>query len=130
MFELIRHHEWSRAKTAAEKLLETQPTNSLLHAYRGLCYFEEENWAVAAESFRRATFLDPKYWQAASKLAECYQRLHKYREGLEVCQEFIIVNPNDPALESLLQYFQEMAKLPLQGWERTSHLAHEITMND
>lgn len=128
VFQLIQRHRWAEAKQAAESLLQAQPTNPQLHAYRGLCYFHEENWAIAAESFHRATCLDPQYWQAASRLAQCYERLHEYRKGLDVCEEFVKVNPNDPALESLLEYFQDMAKLPLEGWERSAHLAYHVVL--
>lgn len=128
VLKLIQAHNWPEAKRVSEELLLQQPTNPMLHAYRGLCYFEEQNWTVAAESFRRATFLDPKFWQAASKLAQCYERLHEYRKGLEICEEFIRIQPNDPCLESLLVYFGDMAKVRQEGWERTRHLSHHVTM--
>lgn len=128
IYELIQRGDWANAESQATETLASQPTNARVHAYLGLCRFHRMDFESAAQSFRTATFLDPQYWQAGAKLAQCYERLHRLEEGLEVCQEFIRVQPADHTLQGLLEYFQDRAKVRQEGWERTAHLAHEVTM--
>ena len=124
----MQNNQWAEALSSATQLLVQQPTNPKLQAYAGLCHMQARRFQEASEFLKRATQLDPFYWEAASKLAQCYYQLHAYRQGLDLCEHFIKVQPNDPTLQFMLKYFSEMHISRVEGWERTAHLAHEVTL--
>jgi tetratricopeptide (TPR) repeat protein len=125
---LMRQGRWDEAAIACKSALQVQPTNPKMHAYLGLCHFQKQDFPVAAESFKRATALDPQFWQAGAKLAQCLERMRRYDEGLEIATEFLRIQPNDITLQGLVRYLSGMARGRREGWERTAHLGFEVKM--
>lgn len=119
--------DWEGAAHACRAALQVTPTNPRLHAYLGLCFFHRGDFATAADSLRRATNLDPKFWQAGAKLAQCYDRLHRYEEAYAVASDFLKVMPTDSTLQGLVYTLKDRVRGNRRdGWERTQHLAHEV----
>lgn len=125
---LMRQGRWDDAAIACKAALQVQPTNPKMHAYLGLCHFQRQDFPSAADSFRRATALDPQFWQAGAKLAQSLERMRRYDEGLEVATEFLRIQPNDITLQGLVRYLSGMARGRREGWERTAHLGFEVRM--
>ncbi len=125
--QLLALGRLDEAQVECQAAIQVQPTNPKLHAYLGMCYFRRSEWLPASESFRRATALDPGFWQAGCKLAQCLDRMRRYDEALAVAKEFAHVQPNDNTLQGLVVLLSDLAKGDRKdGWERTSHLAHKV----
>jgi len=124
---LMKNQQWDEAVTACRSALQVTPVNARIHAYLGMCYFRKAEYELASESFRRATCLDPKMWEAGAKLAQCYDRLHRREEAFSVAKQWLCVNPSDRSLQALVQALGEQVQgNRLDGWERTRHLAHKV----
>jgi len=124
---LMQRGDWDNAILACKSALQVTPVNAKLHAYLGMCLFRKGDYATASESFRRATLLDEKFWEAGAKLAQCYDRLHRYEEAYSVAKQFSRVNPNNTALQALVHALEGQVRgNRVDGWERTRHLAHEV----
>ena len=122
--------DWDSAIAACRTGLMSTPCNPKIHAYLGMCFFRKGDFANAIEPFRRATLLDPKFWQAGAKLAQCYDRLRRFEEAYSVAKEWIRVQPNDPTLQGLVFALENQVKgNRLDGWERTRGLAHKVTFS-
>lgn len=123
----MRRGDWDGAVLACRAALQVTPTNARLHGLLGVCLFRKNDFAAAAESLRRATTLEPKFWEAGAKLAQCYDRLHRYEEAYSVAKEFLRVNPNDRTLQGLVFGLENQIRgNRVEGWERTRHLSHEV----
>ncbi|AIE87258.1 hypothetical protein OP10G_3890 [Fimbriimonas ginsengisoli Gsoil 348] len=95
-----------------------------------MCYFRKNEYAAAIDPLRRACTLDPKCWQAGARLAQCYDRLHRYEEAYEIAKVWQRVNPSDPTLQGLVYTLEHQVRGNRKdGWERTQHLAHEVTFS-
>lgn len=124
---MMQRGDWENAILACRSALQVTPGNARLNAYLGMCLFRKADFALAAESFRKATLLDPKFWEAGAKLAQCYDRMHRYEEAYSVAKEWLKVNPNDHTLQGIVHALEYQVRgNRLDGWERTRHLAHEV----
>lgn len=124
--EFIRNGQWDHAEAAAREQISETPTVAKPHAYLGLCFYRRDQFAEAEPHFRRAAHLDPQFVDAGVKLAQCLQRMHRYRESLEVAEQFLRLRPNDHTLEGLVEFLRPMVHGERQGWERTMGLERKI----
>lgn len=60
---------YDKARIAADKLLQLQPDNAVVHDLRGLVLVGNKDMAGARASFEKARALQPAYYQAAANLA-------------------------------------------------------------
>jgi Flp pilus assembly protein TadD len=125
---LMQRGQWDEAIAACRAALQVTPTNARLNGYLGMCLFRKGDFAAAIDPFRRATMLDPKFWEAGAKLAQCYDRLHRYEEAYSVAKEWLRLAPSDRILQGLVYTLEDQVKGNRKdGWERTGHLHHEVT---
>jgi len=124
---LMQRQAWDDAILECKAALQLQPTNSRLYGYLGLCYFRKGDYQQAIEPFRKASVLDPNFWEAGAKLAQCYDRLKRYEEAYEIAKEWLRVRPNCHTLQGLVDGLKDQVRgNKIEGWERTAHFAHEI----
>lgn len=125
----LQQGKWEEAEFASRAALQICPANAKLHAYLGVCLFRQNKFDSAAESFSRATILDPKFSDAGAKLAQCYDRLHRYEEAYVVASEWIHVDPNNRILQALVRALELQVKgNRTDGWQRTAHLEVEVRL--
>jgi tetratricopeptide (TPR) repeat protein len=124
----MRQGRWDDAITQCRSALQVQPINPRLHAYLGLCHFQKQEWPQAADSFKRATALEPSFWQAGVKYAQSLERMGRNAEALEVAQEYIRIQPNDITLQGLIRYLSQIVQGRKDGWERTAHLGYNVKL--
>jgi Flp pilus assembly protein TadD len=123
--------DWDGAIAACKAALQLVPVDAKLHGYLGCCYFRKGDYASAIEPFRRATALNPKFWEAGTKLAQCYDRLHRYEEAYATAKEWLHVRPGDHTLEGIVFALKDMVHGPVkEGWERTEFLAHHVEFSN
>jgi tetratricopeptide (TPR) repeat protein len=126
---LMAQGRWEEAEYACKAALQIQPVSAKLHAYLGLCKFRQNLFEAAAESFKRATCLDPNFVDAGAKHAQALDRLQRYEEAYVVATEWLRVRPSDRTLQGLVHGLQNHVKgNRTDGWERTAHHAHRIVM--
>ncbi|CAN5410399.1 hypothetical protein BH11ARM1_BH11ARM1_16820 [soil metagenome] len=125
---LMQQQDWDGVEAAAILSLQQNPCNPRIHAYLGLCLFQKQDWAAAEAEFQKATALQPDFWEAGAKLAQCYERQHMYSEALIVAKEFHHVQPNDHTLAGLIEYLEPMVHDRVDGWERTAQLGYQVTL--
>ncbi len=129
--QLMQQQQWDDAIVHCKAALQLQPTNAKLHGYHGMCHFRKREYELAVEPFRKACALDPHFWQAGAKLAQCYDRLKRFEEAYEVAVEWLRVHPCDHTLQGLAEALQYQVKgNKVEGWERTAHLAYEVRFTD
>ena len=123
----LQQGKLDEAISACNEALMEQPTNARFHAYLGMCHFRKAEFEPAAQSFQRATALDPNFCDAAVKLAQCYDRLRKYEESYSIAKEWLQIYPNNRVLQGLVDALQHRVKGNRQdGWERSAHMAHAV----
>lgn len=128
---LMARGQWDEAIVACKSALQVTPVNPKMNAYLGMCYFRKNDFASAIEPFRRATLLDPKFWQAGAKLAQCYDRLRRYEEAYATAREWIKVNPNDHTLQGLIHALEHQVQGNRRdGWERTHALNRRVQFSE
>ncbi len=99
----------------------------MLHAYLGICLYKQNQFAPAAESFKRATLLDPKFVDAGVKLAQCYDRLRQYEEAYVVAREWLTICPSNRTLQGLVHGLELQVKgNRVDGWEKSRHFGHNV----
>ncbi len=121
--EIERHLDegrWKEAFQAAKELVARQPALPKAHAYLGLCYARFGELAKAAESLRTAFELQPHFWEAGIKLAECLDQLGRYEEALEVAQRTLKDRPSDEAVIGLVRGLQrQLPERITDGWQKS-----------
>jgi Flp pilus assembly protein TadD len=123
----MRQGDWEGAKAATQAALLQVPTNPHLHAYLGICFFRQNRFEEAEPCFRRASTLDPGFWQAGAKHAQCLYQLRRREEAYQVAKHWSSVNPNDNTLRGLIHTLQHQVRGTHQeGWERTRGLGYKI----
>jgi tetratricopeptide (TPR) repeat protein len=124
---LMQQQRWDDAILECKAVLQVQPTNARLWGYLGMCHFKKCEYQQAIEPFRKASILNPSFWEAGAKLAQCYDRLKRYEEAYVVAKEWLAVRPNDHTLQGLVDGLKLQVKgNKKEGWERTAHLAYDI----
>ena len=107
---LMQADQWSEALAACKVLAVSQPANSKVHAYLGICHYHFGDFRSAAEELSRAWALDPHFWQAGKKLIRCYDQLGKVHEALNTAYEVQRVRPSDPDLTHDVAKFEKLIR--------------------
>lgn len=127
---LIQRGDWANAIVQCQAAIQVTPTNAKLHAYLGICYFRQEDFANAEPCFRRAGILDERFWQAGAKHAQCLYKLRRYEEAFQVAKTWAKVNPSDNTLRGLIITLEHQVKGTFQeGWERSRGAGYDIRLN-
>jgi Flp pilus assembly protein TadD len=127
---LMQQGRWDDASSRLQAMLQVQPVNPKLHAYLGCCHFRKNEFEKAAECFRRAVTLDPKYWEAGLKLAQSLDRLMRYKEALQVAEEFLHLRPNEGSLQALVNGLRrQQGAVEEESWQKsTKPMPHSVTL--
>ena len=126
---LMQRGDWANAMVQTRAALQVTPTNPKLHAYLGMCYFRQNDFANAEGCFRRAGALDERFWEAGTKHAQCLDRLHRYEEAFTVAKQWLKVHPGNRTLEGIIMALQHQVRGDHQeGWERTRAINYNVTL--
>ena len=109
-------------------VLQVTPGNGRILGLLGMCHYRKQDYANAAECFRRATLLDPKFVEAGLKHAQCLDRLRRYEEAFTVANEWLHVQPSNHMLRSLVESLRQHAHGTSQGWERTASMGKTVRL--
>jgi len=127
----MQRQAWDDAIIECKAALQLQPTNARLWGYLGMCHYRKGEFQLAIEPFRKASVLDPRFYQAGAKLAQCYDRLKRHEEAYATAKEWLAVQPSDHTLQGLVEGLKHQVKgNKKEGWERTAHLAYQIKFSD
>ena len=126
---LLAQGKLAEAAESCQVAILRHPTNARFHAYLGMSLFRTEQFAPAESSFRRATLLDPKFWEAGVKHAQCLYQLRNFEEAYKVAMEWAKVRPADNTLRGLIEFLKPLIQGERQGWERTVNLERKIVMH-
>jgi len=88
------HRDWARPELA--KLVEAAPANALYHYWVGRLDYDDQQFAKAVESLRRAVELDPGLAKAHDSLGLCYEALGRFDEAERSWQEAIRLESAKP----------------------------------
>lgn len=109
-------------------VLQVTPGHARVLGLLGMCHYRKQEFAPAAECFRRATLLDPNFVDAGLKHAQCLDRLHRYEEAYEVANRWMHVQPSNTTLRGLVETLSQHHQGTRQGWERTASLGKTVTL--
>ena len=90
----LGHRDWARPELA--KLVEAAPGNALYQYWTGRLDYDDQQFAKALESFRRAVGLDPGLAKAHDSLGLCYEALGRFDEAERSWQEAIRLESGKP----------------------------------
>jgi Flp pilus assembly protein TadD len=123
--------QWEGAKAASEELVNERPTLPAAHAYLGLCHYHFSDFAEAEKCFRRATTLDPHYWEAGIKHVQCLDRLQQFEEAYEVAQYWQKEQPNNATIAGLVHGLSFHAQGRTDAWQKSvTPPYHIVQMRD
>jgi predicted Zn-dependent protease len=86
---LIREEKWSKARTAINAALKSEPDNHWLLTRLGLTHYEQRDYPKALEYVERARELAPRCPLAAWDHAGTLQMLGRHNEAIEVYRSLI-----------------------------------------
>jgi tetratricopeptide (TPR) repeat protein len=90
----LGHGDWARPELA--KLVDAAPENALYHYWTGRLDYDDQQFAKAVESLRRAVELDPKLAKAHDSLGLCYEALGRFDEAERSWREAIRLESGTP----------------------------------
>jgi Flp pilus assembly protein TadD len=90
----LGHRDWARPELA--KLVEAAPGNALYPYWTGRLDYDDQQFAKAVESLRRAVELDPGLAKAHDSLGLCYEALGRFDEAERSWQEAIRLESGKP----------------------------------
>jgi tetratricopeptide (TPR) repeat protein len=90
----LGRRDWARPELA--KLVEAVPGNALYRYWTGRLDYDNQQFAKALESFRRAVELDPGLAKAHDSLGLCYEALGRFDEAERSWQEAIRLESGEP----------------------------------
>jgi Flp pilus assembly protein TadD len=90
----LGHRDWARPELA--KLVEATPANALYPYWTGRLDYDDQQFAKAVESLRRAVELDPGLTKAHDSLGLCYEALGRFDEAERSWQEAIRLESGKP----------------------------------
>ena len=123
----MRNSRWREAQRACRALLFSRPTDSLLHAWEGLCFFRLGQFAAAEPCFMRASVLDPDFVGAGVKRCQCLERLGMIDEAVRLAREWSARRPNEPTLRALIHnYGNRPDPYRTDAWERTARRKRSV----
>lgn len=86
---LMEQGRWAEAASALQHEVELQPTNAALLGRLGRCHFQLRNFEEAAGWLRRATLIDPDYYQGGFLLALALDRARQGEDALHVAEYWL-----------------------------------------
>src|SRR5579862_2839095 len=92
---LIDEGKWEDAISACQAVLQVQPTNGKYYACVGEAYFQLGRLTEAEPAFKCAYILDPSLWRAAVRHAQVLEKLHRYRDAMDVVAEWLRLKPGN-----------------------------------
>ena len=123
----IRRNDLDEAFFECEKALQLYPTNGKLHAYKGMCHWQKNEYEKAEKEFLAAYSLDPTLGHTATKRAQCLEKLRRYREAMDVVKEWLPICPNDYLLQGLYEFLQfQYSAEEHDAWEKTRRIELKI----
>lgn len=118
---LMQQGKWDDAMVQIQALIQLQPVNPRLHAYLGMCHMRKNDFKQAEPCFRKAITLDPNFWEAGVRLAQCLDRLLNYKEALQVAEKYLVMRPNDPTLRALVNGLKRQAgAVEEETWQKST----------
>jgi Flp pilus assembly protein TadD len=90
----LGHRDWARPELA--KLVEAVPGNALYQYWTGRLDYDNQQFAKALESLRRAIELDPGLAKAHDSLGLCYEALGRFGEAESSWKEAIRLESGRP----------------------------------
>jgi tetratricopeptide (TPR) repeat protein len=99
---LCKQREFSRAALVLETALARHSQVADLHFQRGVVHFHVQEWAGAADEFRRAIELKPDFRDARYNLAQTQIKLGDHETALATLREAVRVRPNDAVAFAVL----------------------------
>ncbi len=123
----MQEGKWDEAIQACESCLQVQPCLGRIHALMGECFYVQKMYEQAEPCFHRAYTLDPHLGDAASRHAQCLERLHRYRDAMDVVKDWLLLKPNDATLQGLHEFLlTQKESEEHDGWERTRRIGVTI----
>ncbi len=116
---LIKRQRWQDALAQAQEALQRHPTSPRLNAQLGYCHWHAGRFEEAHDAFQRAVLCDTRFFEAGVMLVRTLDRLHRFREALEVAKHWTTINPNDPALIGLIRGLERQVPDELGQWTRS-----------
>jgi Flp pilus assembly protein TadD len=90
----LGHRDWARPELA--KLVDASPGNALYQYWTGRLDYDDQQFAKAVESLRRAVQLDPTLAKAHDTLGLCYEALGRFDEAELSWREAIRLESGKP----------------------------------
>jgi Flp pilus assembly protein TadD len=90
----LGQRDWARPELA--KLVEAAPGNALYQYWTGRLDYDDQQFAKAVQSLRRAVELDPGLAKAHDSLGLCYEALGRFDEAERSWQEAIRLESGQP----------------------------------
>ncbi|HZH98225.1 MAG TPA: tetratricopeptide repeat protein [Fimbriimonadaceae bacterium] len=115
----MQQNDWAGACKLANELVDARPTMPEAHAYLGLCHYHNNDFEPAEECFRRATTLNPHYWEAGIKHVQCLDRLLRYEEAYELAQYWANEQPNNASIRALVHGLSFHAVGRTDAWQKS-----------
>ncbi len=97
----MRAGDWLSARSRCAELVERYPVTPEYQAYLGLCLLHSGELKEASDRFQKAFVLNPLYWEAGLKLAQCLDKLGRYEDALLAAKEGLKARPSEPTLLAL-----------------------------
>lgn len=128
---LMQQGKWQEAVVQCQALIDQQPAIPKLHGYLGFCNMKLNKVDQAEAAFRRAITLDPNYWEAGVKLAQCLDRMMKYKEALQIAEHYLHMRPNEAALQALVNGLRRQAgAVEEESWQKSVKGGwHNVTLS-
>ena len=111
---LINNEEYDKAEQQLTKAIESEPDNAILYYNRGYLYEQMGSGEQAVENYKKASELDPQYFDATFNLAAYY-----YNQAAETLQrannmDLKEYEKSGAAIEDSAKVFFEQALTPLE----------------
>jgi predicted Zn-dependent protease len=128
---LMQQGKWSEALAQCQALIAQQPVNPRLHGYLGVCFMRMNKFAEAEAAFRKAITLDPNFWEAGVRLAQCLDRQLKYKEALQIAEHYLHMRPNDHVLQGLVNGLRrQQGAVEEESWQKSVKGGwHNVTLS-
>ena len=124
---MMQAGKWEEAIFTCQTMLQVQPGNGRIHACMGESNYQLGRLVDAEPSFMRAYTLDPALWRAAVRHAQCLEKLHRYRDSMDVVVEWLRIKPGNTDLLGLKEFLEtQHESQEHDGWERTRRLGVTI----
>ena len=129
---MIQRGQWAELFNKCVEDCNELPTNPRPHAYMGFCYMQARQMDRAVICLQKAVRLDPNYFDAQFRLAQCLDRMQRFDEALEPAQEAVRLRPSDPTAQVLLRGIQRYANDKMvDGWKKSEGpMFHNITLSN